>query len=212
MAQAQSARLKAQKIFDLLKPQYPEVTCSLDYRNPFELLIATMLSAQCTDKRVNMVTPALFARFPTARLCAKAKLEELEQLIGSINFYRNKARAMQNASQVLVDNFNGEVPDSLAALVSLPGVGRKTANVVLGNAFGISAVVVDTHVKRLSFRLGLTQSEDPEVIEQDLAGVVKKDNWIEFSHLLIAHGRALCKAKNPTCSACVLRKLCEYAS
>ena len=183
------------------------------HENPFELLVATILSAQCTDKRVNMVTPALFERFPTPAAMAAADLGELEELIRTTGFFRNKARSLKGLGQALVADHGGQVPSTMAELHALPGVGRKTANVVLGNAFGIDeGVVVDTHVQRLSGLLGLTLQKTPEKIEVDLMDLVPSDHWTLWSHLLILHGRSVCKARRPLCDRCVLLDLCPSAT
>jgi len=196
----------------LLRRTYPDAHCELVHRNPFELLVATILSAQCTDVRVNMVTPALFAKYPDAFRMAEAAPDDLEDLIRSTGFYRNKAKNIRAASAALVENYQGKVPRELDALTVLPGVGRKTANVVLGNAYGIdSGVVVDTHVGRLSQRLGLTKHRDPVKIEKDLMRVVPRDSWTLWSHLLIWHGRRRCFARNPDCARCELSGLCPTA-
>lgn len=188
---------------------YPETHCALVHKNAFELLVATILSAQCTDARVNIVTPALFAKFPDAPSMALATQAELETLIHSTGFFRAKAKNLLGMANRLVELHGGEVPKDLDALTHLPGVGRKTAHVVLGNAFGIaSGVVVDTHVKRLSFRLGLTDSVDPEPIERELVAMVAKSDWIDLSHRLIALGREVCFARKPRCQSCALAKLC----
>lgn len=192
-----------------LKRHYPDAHCELNFANPFELLIATILSAQCTDVRVNMVTPELFAEFPDAPTMAEGTLEQIERKISSINFFRNKAKSLKGASRALVEKHGGEVPADLEKLVELPGVGRKTANCVLGNAFNIGlGVVVDTHVNRLSNRFGWTRSEDPVVIEQDLMKIIPQEDWVLSSHLLIFHGRRVCKARNPACDECFLFDLC----
>ncbi|MCY3767499.1 MAG: endonuclease III [Gemmatimonadetes bacterium] len=202
-------RIRTCEIIDKLKDIYPDAECSLTYENPLQLLIATMLSAQCTDERVNMVTPVLFERYPTAMDFADAPLDELEGLIRSTGFFRNKARNIQGCCQALVDNHGGQVPRSMDELVALDGVGRKTANVVLGNAFGIAeGVVVDTHVRRISNRLGLTWRQDPVKIEQDLIGLVPKKEWVDLPHLFIHHGRAICSARAPDCDACGVGALC----
>ncbi|MGH7726766.1 MAG: endonuclease III [Candidatus Eiseniibacteriota bacterium] len=192
-----------------LKRAYPAARCSLDYGNAFELLVATILSAQCTDERVNMVTPEVFRRWPDAGALAEAELPEIEEVIRSTGFFRMKAKALSAMSRDLVEMFGGEPPRRLEDLVTLRGVGRKTANVVLGNAFGIeSGVVVDTHVGRLSRRLGLTKLADPVKIEQDLMAQVPRKEWTLFSHLLIHHGRAICQARKPLCSTCPLLPKC----
>ncbi len=188
---------------------YPTVHCALNHRNAFELLVATVLSAQCTDERVNKVTPALFARYPDSRSLAMADLTEVEKLVYQTGFFRAKARNLIALSEAIVANHGGEVPANLEALTALPGVGRKTANVVLGNAFAIaSGVVVDTHVKRLSYRLGLTERTEPEVIERELNQLLPRKHWIDFSHRLIAHGRSLCDAQRPRCRECPLLDIC----
>lgn len=192
-----------------LKRAYPDAHCALHHSNPLELLVATILSAQCTDERVNQVTELLFKRYRTAEDYAEVPLERLEYDIRSINFFRNKAKALKGMGQKLVESHGGQVPDQLEELVHLPGVGRKTANVVLGNAFNIAhGIVVDTHVKRVAFRLGLTRALTPEKVEQDLLQVIPKKDWILISHLLIFHGRQICKALTPLCSACVLNAEC----
>lgn len=196
-------------ILRILKATYPGAHCELNYSNPLQLLIATILSAQCTDVRVNLVTPALFRRYPTARDYAGAKPEELESLIRSAGFYRSKSRNIIACCRQLVEKHGGNVPSTLEELVALPGVGRKTANVVLGNAFGLNqGVVVDTHVTRLSQRLGLTRLSDPVKIEQKLVRIVPREDWTLFSHLLIWHGRRRCRAINPDCPHCELAALC----
>jgi endonuclease-3 len=188
---------------------YPTVECGLAHRNAFELLVATVLSAQCTDARVNLVTPVLFARFPDARSMAAASPGDVEALIHSTGFFRAKARNLIALSARLVEKHEGEVPQNLDALTDLPGVGRKTAHVVLGNAFKIpSGVVVDTHVKRLAYRLGMTTSQDPAVIECDLCAQVPRSGWIDLSHRLIDHGRRICLALRPRCAQCALEPLC----
>jgi endonuclease-3 len=200
------------QIVQRLKDEYPEARCALDHRSPLQLLVATILSAQCTDKRVNMVTPELFRRFPTARALADADRAELEELIRSTGFFRNKAKSLQGLGRTLSEGFGGEVPNSMEGLRSLPGVGRKTANVVLGNAFGIDeGIVVDTHVGRLSRRLWLTQNDNPDKIESDLLEVVPKAEWTLWAHLLIFHGRQVCRARRPLCADCVLVDLCPSA-
>lgn len=202
-------RSRTRAIIGKLKGIYPDAECSLSYENPLQLLIATMLSAQCTDERVNMVTPGLFDRCPTAVDYADAPVAELEDLIRSTGFFRNKARNIQGCCRALVENHGGEVPRTLDALVALDGVGRKTANVVLGNAFGIAeGVVVDTHVRRISNRLGLTRRQDPVKIEQDLIALVPKNDWVDLPHLFIHHGRAICSARSPDCDACGVGALC----
>ena len=205
-------RARTEEILERLKLEYPDSRCALDHRNPLELLVATILSAQCTDKRVNMVTPELFERYPTAADYADAELSELEELIRSTGFFRNKAKSLKGLGQALVDEHDGEVPARMDALVKLPGTGRKTANVVLGNAFGIDeGVVVDTHVGRISRLLGLTGETDPVKVERDLMELVPRSHWTLWSHLLIDHGRAVCVARRPDCGNCVLADLCPSA-
>lgn len=187
---------------------YPDARCSLDFSSPFQLLVATILSAQCTDARVNMVTPALFARFPDPQTMATARLEEVQSLIQSTGFYQNKAKNLIACAQALVEHHGGEVPRTMEELVQLAGVGRKTANVILGNAFNIPGLPVDTHVTRLSQRLGLTQQTNPERIEEDLTKVVPKKEWTRFGLRLIYHGRQVCQARHPHCEQCTLLPLC----
>ncbi len=203
---------RAAETLRVLRRVYPEAHCELHHDGPFQLLIATILSAQCTDVRVNLVTPALFAKYPEARSMAAAPPQDLEDLIRSTGFFRNKAKNIRAASADLVRHHDGEVPRDLETLTNLPGVGRKTANVVLGNAYGLEAgVVVDTHVARLSQRLGLTRHTDPVKIEKDLAKIVPRDAWTLWSHLLIWHGRRRCTARNPDCHNCELADLCPTA-
>ncbi len=198
----------AKGIFSRLKEAYPEAQCSLEFVNPRELLVSTILSAQCTDKRVNQVTPALFAKYPTAKAFAEASIEELKDDIRSTGFYNHKAKSIKEAMKSIVEKFNGEIPDNIEDLLKFEGVGRKTANVVLGDAFGIPGIVVDTHVKRLSVRLGLTKNADPVKIEYDLMEVLPKKNWILLGHLMIYHGRSVCTARKPKCSKCFLNDIC----
>jgi endonuclease-3 len=206
------AAARLPEILRLLHAAYPDAACALDHRNALELLVATILSAQCTDERVNKVTPALFARFPDAQALAEADRTELEEMIHSTGFYRNKAKNIQEACRRLVTVYDGQVPANMADLLTLPGVARKTANVVLGTSYRIAdGVVVDTHVKRLSERLGLTTQSDPEKIERDLMALAPQDEWIDLSHLLIFHGRRVCDARKPKCSACVIAGLCPSA-
>ncbi len=197
------------EIIKRLKKEYPDAHCALDHTNAFELLIATILSAQCTDVRVNIVTADLFRKYRTPSDYIKVPQTELEQDIRSTGFYRNKAKNIQNACEKIIEDFGGEVPKTMDELLTLGGVARKTANVVLGNAFGIaSGVVVDTHVKRISNRLGLTEEKTPEKIEKYLEKLVPKKDWILFPHLLIWHGRAICQARKPKCGECVLEDIC----
>lgn len=201
------------EILDILDRLYPDAHCELmNWHTPLQLLVAVILSAQCTDERVNLVTPALFRRYPDAHAFATADLAELEKLIFSTGFYRNKAKNIRAACQAIVKKYGGEVPRSLEALIELPGVARKTANVVLGTAYGIaSGVVVDTHVARLSKRLGLTQQNDPQKIEADLMGLWPRERWIMSSHRLIWHGRRVCYARRPNCDGCALATRCPSA-
>jgi endonuclease-3 len=199
----------ALEVLSRLKRAYPDARTELDYTTPLQLLVATILSAQCTDKRVNMVTPLLFRTFPTAASLANAPPQELEEIIKSTGFFRNKTKSLIGLGKALVERHNGEVPDSMEALVKLPGVGRKTANVVLGNAFGKNeGVVVDTHVARVSLRLGLTKEVDPVKIERDLMPLFPREDWALLSHLLIFHGRRVCVARTPKCEICVLNDIC----
>ncbi|HZR18162.1 MAG TPA: endonuclease III [Verrucomicrobiae bacterium] len=205
----QAKQQRAKQIIAGLTAAYPDAHCELDHSNPLELLIATILSAQCTDKRVNLVTPGLFKKYPTAAAYAAAPTAELELAIKSTGFFRNKTRSIQTACQALLEKHGGKVPQTMEELRELGGVGRKTANVVLGNAFNINCgVVVDTHVARLSGRLGLTREKTPEKIELDLMQLVPQEQWTLFSHLLIWHGRRRCFARNPDCPQCEVRNLC----
>ena len=193
-----------------LKKSYPEAECALRHANPLQLLVATILSAQCTDKRVNLVTPDLFRKYPSAEAFARASLATLERMIHSTGFFRNKAKNIREACRRLAKDHNGQVPQSMEELLRLPGVARKTANVVLGTAFGVaSGVVVDTHVFRISRRLGLTRARTPEKVEQDLMAAIPSGEWINFSHRLIHHGRRICSARNPQCSLCALEPHCR---
>ena len=198
------------RIRKILKKTYPDVKTQLYYKNPFELLVATILSAQCTDKQVNTVTKVLFEKLKTPKDFAKVPLEKLEQLIRPTGFFRNKAKSIKNCASMLVENYDSEVPSKLDGLVRLPGVGRKTANVVLGAAFGIQGIVVDTHVGRISKRLDLTENKDPVKIEFDLMEIIPKKEWSDFSLRLIFFGRAICKARKPACPTCPLCDLCDY--
>lgn len=200
---------RAAWVYRRLKALYPDARCALNHRNAFELLVATILSAQCTDVRVNMVTPALFAKYPDAHALARAKQADVEKLIQSTGFYRNKAKSIIGAARTIVATFHGKVPDDMAALLTLPGVARKTANVVLGNAFNKNeGVVVDTHIARLSKRLGFTEHGDPKKIEQDLMPLFPRKQWTMLAHLLIFHGRQICSARKPLCDHCPLAKNC----
>ena len=209
MATSQAQR--ALTLLARLKALYPDATCTLNYETPVQLLVATILSAQCTDERVNKVTPDLFARFPDAKAIAEAKREDIETLIRSTGFYRNKAKSIQGACEMIVSEFGGKVPDTMSDLLKLPGVARKTANVVLAHAYGINAgVTVDTHVKRLSNRLGLTEKSDPKQIEKDLMALLPQAEWENWSIRLIYHGREVCKARQPLCEVCTLADICPF--
>ena len=200
---------RTRTITRILKKEYPDARCSLDHSNPLELLVATILSAQCTDERVNVVTAELFRKYRGAEDYVRVAPEELEQDIRPTGFFRNKARAIQGACRLIVERHGGRVPELMAELLELPGVARKTANVVLGNAFGVaSGVVVDTHAQRLSARLGLSAHTQPEKIERDLMELVPRRDWVIFPHLLIAHGRKVCKARTPLCAECAVERLC----
>ena len=204
-----SKKTIANKVIEILSKKYPNPSCALLHMNPWELLVATILSAQCTDKRVNMVTPDLFKKFPTPETTAKATVEDLEELIKSTGFYHNKAKNIKACAEKLLSDYNAELPQDIDKLVKLPGVGRKTANVVLGNAFNIaSGIVVDTHVSRLSQKLGLTKEKDPVKIEKDLIKLVPQKHWVDFSHWLVYHGREKCIARRPKCDECGLEEIC----
>jgi endonuclease-3 len=203
------AKKRIRQTLEILRNTYPNVKTALDHRTPLEMLIATILSAQCTDVRVNEVTKTLFKKLRTANDFAEVPIEDLEEMIRPTGFYRNKAKSIKACCAALIEKHGGKVPDNLETLVRLPGVGRKTANVVLGSAFGIPGIVVDTHVKRVSQRIGLTRESDPVKIEFDLMPLIPKKHWIDFSHQLIWHGRRLCTARKPKCAECPLRKLCK---
>jgi endonuclease III len=205
---ASKDRRRAANIDRKLAELYPEPACALLHDNPLQLLVATILSAQCTDVRVNLVTPALFARYPDAQAFADAPLPELEHAIRSINFFRNKARNIRACCQVIVTQHGGQVPGTLDELVELPGIGRKTANVILGNAFAVPGIVVDTHVGRLARRLNLSVHTDPNKVERDLMALLPAKTWTDISHRLILHGRQVCHARKPKCTACGLRRIC----
>jgi endonuclease-3 len=206
-AEASSAR----SIYRILTKEYPDARCELDFNSPLELLIATVLSAQCTDIRVNAVTPVLFNRFPTLETLAAAKLSEVEEIIYSTGFFRSKAKNIKELANRILNDFDGEVPNDLAQLVTLPGVGRKTANVVLGNAFGIPGLTVDTHFGRLSRRFGWSTATDPVKVENDVAKLIPEKEWTLLSHKLIWHGRRICHSRKPECGICPLAKLCPSA-
>jgi endonuclease-3 len=201
---------RALKIVDALFAAHPDAHCALDYDDPFQLLCATILSAQCTDKMVNTVTPALFERFGTPDLLARAEATELHELIRSTGFYRNKSKSLVGMARAVVERHAGQIPDRLEELVKLPGVGRKTANVILGNAFGVPGLVVDTHVGRIAVRLGLTKESDAVKVERELMPLVPQESWTQFSHTMIFHGRRICDARKPKCDECTLRSLCPY--
>ncbi len=209
----QRGALAAERVTSILKAldeAYPDAVCALDHRSPWELLVATILSAQCTDVRVNMVTPELFRRFPSPAAMAKASLPELEELIRTTGFFRNKSKSIQGAARKITEEFGGKVPGTLADLVTVPGAARKTANVVLGVCFGkAEGVVVDTHVFRIARRLELAKGDSPEKVEQELMQILPRDQWIAFSHQIIHHGRQVCIARNPKCNLCNLEPLCR---
>jgi endonuclease-3 len=208
----QSDQKRVKEIIKILSKEIPDSTIALKFSNPFELLIATILSAQCTDVKVNQVTVGLFKKYRSARDYAESNLLKLEEEIRPTGFYRNKAKSIQKCCQELEKRFGGEVPKTLKDLFTLPGVGRKTANVILGNAFGIPGIVVDTHVHRVSRRIGLTRNDDPVKIEFDLMEIVPKEEWTHFSNLLVWHGRKTCVARKPLCGICPIRKGCDYGS
>ncbi len=198
------------KIMDRLDERHPDAGVALEYRDPLQLLVATILSAQCTDERVNQVTPVLFERFPDAGAYAAAGVEEIEEIIHSTGFFRQKAKSIKGAAAVIMERFAGEVPQEMADLTSLPGIGRKTANVIRGGAWGFPGITVDTHVKRLSGRLGITDHTDPVKIEYDLNDLLPEERWFRFSSALIFHGRRVCGARKPDCADCTLTDLCRY--
>ena len=205
-------RARADEIYGILYRQHPDAHCELDHQGPYQLLVATILSAQCTDKRVNMVTPALFQAYPNAEALAAARQEDVEELIRSTGFFRSKAKSLIGMATAVVERHGGEIPSTMEELVKLQGVGRKTANVVLGNAFNINdGVVVDTHVGRIAARLGFTRETDPVKIEQDLMKLFPRERWTMLSHLMILHGRRICVARRPKCEVCPLVKLCPSA-
>ena len=211
-ANKKEAAERIQKIFPILKKTYPDARIALNFKNPLQLLISTILSAQCTDVRVNMVAKDLYKKYKSPTDWAKADLKQIESDIKSTGFYRNKAKSIKGACTKIVEQYNGKVPNSMEQLLTLPGVGRKTANCVLGDAFGIPGITCDTHVIRLSRRLGLSDNSDPVKLEFDLAEIVPKKNWTMFSHLLIFHGRNICKARKPSCPDCPIAKLCPSAN
>jgi DNA-(apurinic or apyrimidinic site) lyase (EC 4.2.99.18)/endonuclease III (EC 3.2.2.-) len=198
------------EIIKILEKEYPVAKTVLNFSNPLEILVATILSAQCTDERVNKVTKELFKKYKTVDDYANANLKKFEQEIKSTGFYKMKAKNIINSAKIIKEKFSGKVPDTMENLITLPGVARKTANVVLGNAYGkVEGIVVDTHVRRLAFRIGLTKNTDPNKIEQDLMKLVPKDKWMVFSYLLIDHGRKICSARKPLCEQCVIEKFCS---
>ena len=205
-------KARAQKIMELLEKEHGDAEIALHYKNPLELLIATILSAQATDEQINAITPKLFQKYKTAKDYANADLTELKQDIKSSGFYHNKAKNLKNSAKLLVEKYNSQVPKTMEELVELPGVARKTANIVLFNAYGVIAgVAVDTHVRRLAQRLGLTENTNQDKIEKDLMNIVPKDKWMRITDLLISHGRRVCNARKPRCDACVLNKICPSA-
>jgi endonuclease-3 len=212
MKKQEDLKKRVKEIIKILSKEIADSRIALRFSNPLELLIATILSAQCTDIKVNQVTMDLFKEYHSAKDYADASLAKLEQQVRPTGFYRNKAKSIQQCSQELVKRFGGEVPKTLEELVTLPGVGRKTANVILGNAFGTPGIVVDTHVHRVSQRIGLTKNDDPVKIEFDLTEIIPKEEWTHFSNLLIWHGRKTCVARKPLCEICPIRKLCDYGS
>lgn len=201
---------RVEAILEALDKLYPRARTELSFSDPWQLLVAAILSAQCTDQQVNKVTPVLFSRYPTPQALAQADLADVEAIVKPTGFFRNKARAIVEVSKAIVERHGGKVPSDLEALVALPGVGRKTANVVRSNAFGLPAITVDTHVKRLSARLGLTRHTDPVKIEFDLMEIIPPERWSSFSHQLILHGRRVCTARKPRCGECLLRPHCPY--
>lgn len=203
-------RARADQINAILAETYPDATCALHFRNPFELLAATILSAQCTDERVNLVTPALFAEYPDPHSMAEAPLEHLEDLVRTTGFFRNKAKSLKGMATAISRQYGGEVPRTMEELRQLPGVGRKTANVVLGNCFDVPGLTVDTHMSRVNQRLGLTRNTDPEKIERDLMDIIPQPEWTMYSHRIILHGRAICVARKPRCSICPIAELCVF--
>jgi endonuclease-3 len=204
-------RARAAEIARILEETYSDSTIVLTYKSPFQLMVATILAAQCTDVRVNMITPGLFKKYPTPKSFLDAPVEELEKAIFSTGFYRNKAKAIRSASAAVIERFGGKVPGTMEELISIPGVGRKIANVILSHSFGIPSMVVDTHVKRISNLLKLVDSEDPEKIEAELMNVLPEEKWVMFSHMLADHGRAICIARRPQCERCPIAELCPSA-
>jgi endonuclease-3 len=212
MTASLDSKARAVRIIDLLEKEHPDARIALDHSNPLELLVATMLSAQCTDERVNMVTKSLFKKYRRAEDYADADLKQLQRDIKPTGFYRNKAKNLKACSRMLVEKFSSNVPRTMEELLELPGVARKTANIVLSNAYGVvEGIAVDTHVRRLAKRLGLTDNDDPNKVEKDLMKIVPRDKWMRFTDLIIFHGRRICTAKKPKCAACVVNKLCPSA-
>lgn len=203
---------RVKEVLILLESLYPNAECTLDFQTPIQLLVATQLAAQCTDKRVNIVTQELFKRYKDVHDFANADLEQFEQDIRQTGFFRNKAKNIINASKMIISDFECQVPDDIDSMLKLSGVGRKTANVVLGVIYGVPGIVVDTHAKRISYRLGFTENTDPEKIEKDLMRIIPKNKWLKFCHQLVYHGRNLCKARKPLCGACPLIIYCPYGS
>lgn len=207
-----SARERIGEIIRILRKTYPQSRTALKFETPLQILVATILAAQCTDEKVNQITPFLFRKYPRVDDLARADQKELEEMIRPTGFFRNKARSLINVSKKIVEDFNGDVPDSMEELITLPGVARKTANIVLSSAFNkAEGIAVDTHVRRLSLRLGLSKEKDPDRIERDLMGLVPKKDWLDFNYMLVNHGRKTCQAKKPQCPSCVLRHLCPSA-
>jgi endonuclease III len=209
---AMNKKEKTIQIIDSFDKLYPDSKCSLEYNNPLQLLLSTQMSAQCTDARVNIVAKSLYAKYRTAQDFANADIIELQEDIRSTGFYRNKSKNIIECCKILVEKYNGEVPGTIEELLELPGVGRKTANLVLYEIFGVQGIVVDTHAKRLSNRIGLTKNSDPEKIEYDLQKIVPRSRWADFCHMLVFHGRAVCNARKPECESCEIRQLCTYYS
>lgn len=202
---------KVLQIINVFDELYPEAVCSLEYNNPLQLLISTQLAAQCTDARVNIVAKDLYRKYKTAEDFARADIKELEEDVKSTGFYRNKAKNIIACCKILVEKYNGDIPDNMEELLELPGVGRKTANLVLYEVYGVQGIVVDTHAKRLSNRIGLTKNDNPEKIEYDLQKIVPKSRWADFCHQLVFHGRQVCKARKPECDNCEIRQFCNYS-
>ncbi len=209
-ARLEALRTRAREVFRRLASTYPDACCSLDHRKPLELLVATILAAQCTDARVNQVTPGLFRRYKTPQDFVDAPPGELEEVIRSCGFYNQKAKSIRNACARIIEEYGGHVPDTMEALLTLDGVGRKTANVLLGECFGVPGVIVDTHCTRVNNRLGFTAHDDPTKIEQDLMQVWPRDHWTEWSHLTVFHGRQICRARAPLCIECPVQELCPF--